>query len=510
MHILCLGNNTEDTDTRARQLAKSRDLPCHGLLTELETALEYDNYRMAGVYHTSVYDLAFGRLIEVMDDFDLVVVLDQPKDQWTHPDAYLMTLRAVKQAKKPVQYLDASSCRDFDFFQTLVKTNKSFCIFPFIELLAHSEHSTVCCRSERPVAKIGEIKDWRIQPDYQEIRGKMLAGQRLWDHCSACYRLEDRGILSARQQETVEWANRLDLRSMDDLDKITHPAYIEIRASNKCNLQCRMCTPELSHLIDREYRQIGLRKHAPIRTFDYGFDIVDFTNLKKLYVAGGEPLIMPKFYQFLDRCIEQGQTDFELLINTNGTKLSQRFREQIKNFSNLQFVFSIDALGNLNHYIRWPSDWNTIVDNLSYLRDHGHKCAVNTTVSIYNVARLHELFDYLDHRFPNILIHVNLAALPATTSLWLYPDHQQVIDNLKCIQTLPCYQNDNLFASSIDGMLQQFESRSQAPILHAFFEFNDKLDRSRSISLTDYLPELERWRPKQLTAQANHATIYRQ
>ena len=224
-----------------------------------------------------------------------------------------------------------------------------------------------------------------------------------------------------------------------------------------------------------------------------------FTNLKKLYVAGGEPLVMHEFYQFLDHCINQGQTDFEMLINTNGTKLSQRFREQIKNFRNLQFMFSLDALGDLNHYIRWPSEWQTIVDNLSYLRDHGHKCAVNTTVSIYNVARLYELFDYLDHQFPNILIHVGLAEYPVATSLWLYPDHERVIDGLKRIETLPCYQNDKLFASTIDGMLQQFVSRSKTPNLSAFFDFNDRLDRSRSISLADYIPELEQWRSKQLT-----------
>ena len=499
MRVLCLGNNTEDTDRRARKLAQERGMICHGLLSELHGYLTTQQYQEPGVYHTSVYDLAQGRLVEIMDQFDNIIVLDQPKNAWSHPDAYLMTVRAAKLTCRPVEYLDSAATKSSDFFERLVDNNKSFCIFPFIELLVYSDWTTVCCRSRKPITKIRDIGDWQTNVAYREIRQKMIAGESVWDHCGFCYRLEEKGIRSARQQETVEWANRLDLYSLDDLNKITSPAYFEVRASNKCNLQCRTCVPEASHLIDKEYRDIGLTKQVPVISYDHGFDIVDFTNLKKLYVAGGEPLVMHEFYQFLDHCINQGQTDFEMLINTNGTKLSQRFREQIKNFRNLQFMFSLDALGDLNHYIRWPSEWQTIVDNLSYLRDHGHKCAVNTTVSIYNVARLYELFDYLDHQFPNILIHVGLAEYPVATSLWLYPDHERVIDGLKRIETLPCYQNDKLFASTIDGMLQQFVSRSKTPNLSAFFDFNDRLDRSRSISLADYIPELEQWRSKQLT-----------
>lgn len=496
MRVLCLGNNTEDTDRRAQELAQQRGMPCRGLLSEISGHLSPHDYQVAGLYHTSVYDISFGRLIDLMDQFDHVIVLDQPKQEWSHPDAYLMTLRAADSTTSSVEYRDKSSKQSLEFFQNLVQSNKSFCIFPFIELLAYGEHSTVCCRSTKPVAHIQNISDWRANAAYQEIRHKMIEGEQIWEYCASCYNLERKGVISARQQETVEWANRLDLTSVDDLERISTPAYVEIRASNKCNLQCRTCIPELSHRIDREYQTIGLRTGAPIRTFDHGFDLVDFTNLRKLYVAGGEPLVMPEFYAFLDRCIDQGQTNLELLINTNGTKLSDRFKQQIKHFGNLQFIFSIDALGTLNHYIRWPSNWHTIINNLSYLHHNNHTCAINTTVSIYNVARLWELFDFLDNRFPNILIHIELAESPAPTSLWLYPDRSRVIDDLKKVRHLPCYSNSALFASSIDGMIEHFQKMKGQSDLQTFFDFNDKLDLSRSIALADYLPDLDQYRSK--------------
>lgn len=326
----------------------------------------------------------------------------------------------------------------------------------------------------------------------------MLRGEKLSEHCSACYRLEHDGIKSARQQETVEWANRLGLSSVTDLDKINKPVYYEVRCSNKCNLQCRMCGPASSHLIEHEYRQIGLLdvNTPPMSSYDRGFEIVDFTKLKKLYVAGGEPLIMPEMYEFMDQCIANSYTEFEFLINTNGTKLSDKFKKQIAEFSNLQFIFSIDGYRDLNHYIRWPSDWDTIIDNWHYLRNKGHKVSINTSVSIYNVSRLHELFGFIDREFPGTLTHVQLVESPEHLSPFLYPSYREVRDSLEQVRTMACYQNDPLFANSIDGYINKFQSTQSPPDLGRFFKFNDQLDRSRSIQLQDYLPTLESYRPK--------------
>jgi pyruvate-formate lyase-activating enzyme len=324
----------------------------------------------------------------------------------------------------------------------------------------------------------------------------MLQGESVDKHCNSCYRLENMGITSARQQETVEWANRLNLQSVDDLLKVSSPAYYEIRPSNKCNLQCRMCNPNDSHLIAREYRQLGLIDSTLIvEKNSTGFEIVDFISARKIYVGGGEPTIMPEFYEFLDRCIAEGHTDVEFLVNTNGTKLSERFQQQLKHFSNFHFIFSIDAFKDLNHYIRWPSDWDRIIENLHYLKQHRHSVTVNTTVSIYNIAKLHELFAFVDREFPNTLIHCQIAD---NVSPFLYPDISQALDSLHAVQSMNCYQNSPLLASSIDGYVRQFEqiqeSGNQAD-LREFFKFNDLLDRSRNVQLEDYLPELAQHRP---------------
>lgn len=498
LKVLCLGNNTQDTDTLTRKLAAKSGSQCHGLLSEIDAPLTPISYQDSGYYHSSVYDIERGRLIDIGNEFDRVIMLDQPMAQWSHPDAFLNTIRILKSVQVPTTFLDPNFPLAVDYFKTLVDTNPSFCAFPFIELLVDRGNTKVCCRSSQPVTAIKNLTDYGTDPNYQVIRQKMLWGQRISGHCGSCYGLEDLGIISPRKQETVEWANRLQFSTVEDFSAISNPVYYEVRASNRCNLQCRMCQPNDSHLIDKEYRQIGLldRSQPLAKKFGGGFDIVNFASLKKLYIAGGEPLMMPETYAFLNKCIQENKTDFEMLINTNGTKLSAKFKQQLAHFSNVQFIFSIDGHGDLNHYIRWPSDWKVILNNWQYLRDQGHKVIINTTVSVYNIHRLHEIYQFIDDRFPGTLVHCQIVKDPCYLSPWLFPDRKLALQSLSLVQRLPCYQNDALFASSIDGCLTFFNSEKTYGMatLTEFFRFNDRLDQSRSIQLRDYDPVLDSWR----------------
>lgn len=500
MKILCLGNNTEDTDIKTKNLAEQDLVECHGLLSDLDNKIAIDNISKPGYYHTSVYDMEYGKLFEFAKLFEKIIVLNQPKEQYSHPDAFFKTIQLANQLTEftTVLLLDPSYKLGIDFFKNLVETNKSFCIFPFIELLTNQRtdgQTTVCCRSMTPVAKLSEITNFSTDKNYKILRDKMLAGILIPEHCSSCYNLEARNILSARKQETIEWANRLNLTSLDDLKSIEYPAYYEIRPSNICNLQCRMCDPTSSHLIGREYKKINLIKELPPKERS-NFDIVNFTNLKKLYVAGGEPTAMPEFYDFLDCCIDEDKT-FEFLVNTNATKLSNRFKQQLKALPHMQFIVSIDGVGDLNHYIRWPSNWNAIVDNMKYLVANGHVMTTNITVSIYNVTRLYDLLKWFDDEFPGMLVHAQLAGSNNDILSGLrFPNTGLVLSNLLPIQQLKCYSNDKLLKSFIDGLIAHYQHapKIDQEKLKLFFEFNNKLDKSRNILLKHYIPELEQQR----------------
>ena len=163
----------------------------------------------------------------------------------------------------------------------------------------------------------------------------------------------------------------------------------------------------------------------------------------------------------------------------------------------MQFVISIDGVADLNHYIRWPSNWNTIVDNMKYLVANNHKIITNTTVSIYNVSSLYKLLKWFDDEFPGMLVHATLADSNNDILSGLrFPNSSLVLANLLPIQQLKCYNNDKLLKNFIDGLIAHYQCspKIDQEKLKLFFEFNDKLDKSRNILLKHYIPDLEQER----------------
>jgi pyruvate-formate lyase-activating enzyme len=504
MKILCLGNNTQDTDTQTRHLAELDGMPCHGLLSELDQPFLELDFSQAGYYHTSVVDIQPGNLRYLINQFDKVILLDQPIDQWNHPNELNNTVAIMQSATTKVEFMNQHNIESSLFFQELVKTNKSFCIFPFIEFYSTHQHTMLCCRSAEPVTKLSEFKDFSSDPNLEKIRESMLQGHMLPTHCYDCYERESRGIVSARLSETPEWASKLGIKNLEELKKIKNPAFYDIRPSNKCNLTCRTCDPSLSHLIDREYKKLKINlqpanaspRKTSIRNDPVVWQHIDLNSIKKLLIAGGEPTIMPEFFQFLEKCISHNRTDFNIDVTTNGNKLSERLKKLIKHFSDISWVFSIDGYKNINHYIRHPSEWNNIVANWRYLKSQGHPVTVNTTISIYNINSLHLLFKWMDKEFPNTHVSCMIARAPKLINPLLFPDRDSVLDSLQQIQSTDTYKNNPFLSSTVDFLYEHFQKEHSVDqsLLEEFFQFNDLLDQNRTVQLQDHVPLLEKYR----------------
>jgi molybdenum cofactor biosynthesis enzyme MoaA len=505
MRILCLGNNTEDTDLQTRALSAQAQMPCHGLLSELDQPFSDLDYSQPGYYHSSVVDIQRGNLKELMNQFDLVIMLDQPIKNWNHPNEFHDTLLLMQATTSTVKFLNEKEIITGKIFSDLIKTNKSFCIFPFIQLHTTYDYTQLCCRSSKPVTKLSELTDFNTDPNYQRIRQSMIKGEMLPDYCQDCYNRENKGIVSARQSETTEWVYRLGIKDIDSLKNIRKPAFYDLRPSNKCNLLCRSCNPDDSHLIEKEYKKlkiahpsgriisIDVEKHQPDR-----LDLVEFDNIKKLAVAGGEPTIMPSFFKFLEKCIATDNTNFEINVTTNGTTLSNRLKNLVKQFDDFSWVFSIDGYNELNYYSRHPSNWNNIVDNWRYNLSQKNKVAVNTTISIYNINTLDKLFKWIDQEFPNTLISCMVVNGPVYLDPLLFPDRDSVLQSLERVMQTNCYKNVTILETTINSLYQQFQDRIEInePLLKEFFKFNDLLDSNRNIHLRDYVPILEKYREK--------------
>lgn len=492
MKFLCLGNNTELTDEQTTQIAKCDNQKNHGLISDLEENLSIDSFfPRDGYYHTSVYDIPIYKLKKLIQRFDSLIILNQPIVLWSHPDSFYKTIDFALNSDIPVIWKNHNLSTDVRYWENLVKNNKSFCIFPFIELLAYDGKTTVCCRSNKKITSLKNLINFQHDAEYNKIRQAMMDGIKVPAHCSSCYKLESDGVRSARQQETVEWALRLGLHNVDDVHDIKSPAYIEVRPSNICNLQCRMCGPRFSNKIEKEFKKLGIIDSNKKQQYT-GFEIVDFSNLKKLYVAGGEPTAMQEFYSFLEKCILKNNTDFEFLVNTNAVKIPNKLIELGKKFKDLQYTISIDGFGIANDYIRWGSKWDSVIGNTKKLQSQ-HKINFNVTLSIYGIFGLADLVNFLEKEFPHCLIHLQYAESDNDIlNPFSFEHSPELINRLQNIKNTSSYIGNLLFKTFIDDVIiKSKKSKLDKKKLKAFFEYNDMLDKSRGSRLNKYIPEFE-------------------
>ena len=495
--VLFLGNNDSSTDDQVSVLAAQNNLINHGLVTDPNC-----NPISPGYYHTTVVDIPYGRLIDVAQRFDIIVMLDQPQAKWSHWKCLSATVKLMMQLeelKKHTIFRDNNNVKKNLYWADLVyNKNKSFCIYPWVNSHDTGKELTLCSRDTVKVTTVKELKDWRSDPNYTDVREKMLKGIQLPNHCKVCYEYENLGIESYRQFETLDWVSQLDLKSVDDLAAIEHPYYYEMMLGNHCNIKCRGCQPTFSKPIGEEIKKFNIITPKGIKWEPYSstIDQIDINTLNEkstVYFQGGEPTIMPEVVEFMTRCIEKNKTNFNLTMTTNGVTLPTKFLNLVSHFSKTNFSFSIDGFGPINDYWRSGSKWNKVIDNAKFLQSQGHFISINTVPGLYNVTNLHLLFEFLDREFPFTAVYLQINYL-TWQSAFNHPNKELVVDSMqRCMNTSTYRSNGKSCRTAIDSIHNHYSNNPTCNLddLRVFFDYNDQLDRARGVRLADYIPELE-------------------
>jgi sulfatase maturation enzyme AslB (radical SAM superfamily) len=91
-------------------------------------------------------------------------------------------------------------------------------------------------------------------------------------------------------------------------------------------------------------------------------------NLKQLYFAGGEPLMIKEHKLFLEEIIRQGHAKNILVrYNSNAILLEDDIVELWKHFRQVKFGVSMDGIGSRLNYIRYPTDFSRVEEVLDKL-----------------------------------------------------------------------------------------------------------------------------------------------
>ena len=352
-------------------------------------------------------------------------------------------------------------------------TNNTYCALPFVHnFQALDGHRYVCCFStEHTIKNDNELVD---------IRAKILKGEKV-PHCSVCYKWEAAGTISPRVKETIGLIKdpvilktlKSSAINLHDTKELTY----DIRFDNKCNLACIGCAPAASSLWAKK-ENVFVEKPA-----EYTSDKLNkIATSRKIYIAGGEPLINQKAYELLSNIADLSMQP-EVTINSNIASIKPHFFEVLKKLHNLSITVSIDGHGRVNEYHRWPLQWSKFQSNLEMLNDQKFFVTWNTVVdaaSVWGLANLLKI-EHLTKQW-NIRILQN----PKELRLENLPDHlkDQAKEQFESLKNSKFFYSDTLFNSRIQLGLAQIDKPGDPTILSQKIHY---LDTQRKINHQLYL-----------------------
>ena len=383
----------------------------------------------------------------------------------------------------------------------------TFCILPWVHLATNASGNIRPCCNSKPGKnfiknpetglpyKFGKFSLEEIwnSPDYVELRRALLNGERP-EMCERCWKEEDTGIESLRQAWMHRWIEDTEYTEVAEPDI----RYADIRMGNMCNLKCRMCNPYASNqwldewsliadpLPEDEQKRLSGESWPWYRyqQFEDNIDAI-LPTIEEIYMTGGEPTIIKEHEFILDKVIESGRAKkVKIKYNTNLTNIPGYLLEKWKNFKAIKCNVSIDAVGDLDRYIRYPSNWDKIEENFLKVRQLDNVVnEIHCTVQMYNITRLHEFLDWAEpfgHK-----IYLNILNHPEELNIKVLPKELKT----QVTQTLQNY----IHIDRVKGVVDYMNADDWSHKFHKFEHYTTQLDTSRKQNILDVLPEFEQY-----------------
>ena len=247
------------------------------------------------------------------------------------------------------------------------------------------------------------MQDAFSSSEMAQLRTQLLNGEKP-DVCHICWQKEDLGMPSYRQA----YNRRAGFVELLDIDN-PELKYVDIKFDNNCNLQCSYCDISSSNQFERArayFDAHGLEHpnnldaksdHYSTQKRNYILDIAP--SLRVLKVTGGEPLLSKDFVFVVDYLLEHNLAqNIELNITTNATLFNTVLLDKFNQFKRVTVTISVDSVGPLYDYIRYPYNWNKFNQRIHELLNytaHNRKfklkfAAIVTCYSLYDNVNMFE------------------------------------------------------------------------------------------------------------------------
>lgn len=263
-------------------------------------------------------------------------------------------------------------------------SESTFCVQPWLSKEISVNKTKVCC--------------WLpSNHDLEQIRHDLLNNVKSID-CAKCWRAEANGKQSRRLQQNMLADTLYDL-SIDNIQTICeqdgyNPTIYQITTSNVCNGACIMCGPLASSKWQSLVKDFNKQE---IDKVDINFDAAKYVEF-----IGGEPLLEQKNIEILKKL----NTNCVISFVTNGSiDIKQDLLDLLSKFNKLIICLSIDGIGNVYEYHRWPLKWSKLLENLSKFKRIGCDLSVSYTLTNVNLPYKQETIDWFNEQGLDYIIN---------------------------------------------------------------------------------------------------------
>lgn len=370
-------------------------------------------------------------------------------------------------------------------------TNGTFCPMPWKGLMYNFDGMVKNCI--RSAGFIGDLKTDNINDILQSETNINTQRCMLKDaqgpDCHTCYELEggkrDLDIISDR----IFYIRELKKEPFDSYTLGNHDLRaIDVRWSNLCNFSCIYCNSEFS---SRWAKELNEYREQPSSEQLEDFKNYVFENakdLKHVYMAGGEPLLMKQNLELLT-LLKEVNPGVNLRINTNLSKTDTRVFDTICEFENVHWTLSIESMEDEFEYIRHGGKWQDFVDNLTDLEHTNHKISFNMLYFLLNYNSLFDTVEYLQGRgFHNNSFIIGALLGPLYLNIRHLPD--SVLESIKNdlqlrIDKRPGYLLEDGYKNILRYVQQPFDKNLESSIIRL-----RELDLRRNLDSRKVFPEI--------------------
>lgn len=289
----------------------------------------------------------------------------------------------------------------------------TYCPVPFTDMYSASDgHYKLCCHATRSPG-LKSLNDKKALPfeyffseEMDDIRDNMMQGKDI-PECAKCHDLE----------KSCKMSPRLNWLLIDGLKSTVEKISINLRINGSyCNLGCYMCGPTNSSTRRKILNEIydkddDMRKYFYFDNFTFKHthwnkvvsNILENIHLvDRIHMTGGEPLQLPKYWEFLDSIPDDIAKNIVLSHTTNLTKIRYKnhsIHDIINKFKEVHYAVSCDHFGDKLAWIRNPIDVQEFENNLKELCETDTPIRLQVTTGILNIDDHFEIRDYYKDKF---------------------------------------------------------------------------------------------------------------